>query len=110
MKKIGSISDFTTTRDRELYRNFLDLLRNARDVSLKEMYGLAAARPATRFWVSERRAAEVVSDIISGRRTDRLDRMYPLKRQMYLEIAARPDADGGGACALRVTCRRTCCK
>lgn len=95
MKKQGSTSDFITTRDSELYRNFLDILRAARNVPLRDMYGMAAQRSASRFWVSERRAAEVVSALLAARRRGAehekafLENMYPLKRRMYEEISAK---------------------
>lgn len=91
MKKNGSKSDFIDVRDKELYAHFRDVLRTTRDVSLREMFALAAARPVSRFWVSEPRAAVVVGALLRGE-AGVLDRMYPKRREMYEEIYRRVSA------------------
>lgn len=89
MKKIGSVSDFIPDRDRELHRNFMDILRNSAGVALRDMFGMAARRPCSRFWVSERHAAEVVSALIKGKKHDEFEKMFPKRREMYEEITRR---------------------
>ena len=66
MKKKGSKSDFTRQRDRELYAHFMDILSESRGVTLGEMFAMAARRPASRFWVSETRAAIVIGAASGG--------------------------------------------
>lgn len=86
MKKTGNTSDFKEDRDRDLMQNFIQVLKTATDTPLREMFGLAAARPARRFWVSEDRAAIVIGAM---RRGDVFPRMFPKRREMYQEIYRR---------------------
>ena len=88
MKKPGSTSDFISTRDRELYANFIQLLRNS-ELPLKDMFGAAAKMACSRFWVSERHAAEVISCMRRNADPERVERMYGQKRAMYCEILRR---------------------
>lgn len=86
MKKQGSTSEFTEQRNRELHASFLHVLRTERDVPLREMFGLAALRRCSRFWVSESRAADVIGRMIRG---DVLEGMNPKRREMFEEIYRR---------------------
>ena len=86
MKKIGNTSDFISDRNRELHRRFMDVLKNSSCLSLRDMYGAAAKKPASRFWVSESRAAIVVGAMMRGRN---LDKMYAKRREMFQEIFRR---------------------
>ena len=86
MKKIGSISDFKTLRDKELLARFREELAESRGVPLRDLFGRAARRPASRFWVSELRAAEVVSKMLKGEETSN---PVPQKARMYDEICRR---------------------
>jgi len=89
MKKRGSTSDFTGQRDRELYTAFLEELSTSRDIPLRDIFARAAARPASRFWVSERRAADVIGAMLRGANPDTVEKMYPRRREMYGEILRR---------------------
>lgn len=90
MKKEGSKSDFTAQRDKELYAAFVDVLRTADGATpLRDMYGMAARRPASRFWVSERRAADVIGAMMRGANAETLEKMYPQRRAMYEELYRR---------------------
>lgn len=73
-------------RDHELLMNFRRELAESRGVPLRELFGRAAKRPASRFWVSELRAAEVVSAMMRGVAPDN---MMPQKLKMYEEILRR---------------------
>lgn len=86
MKKRGSTSDFIVDRNRELHRHFIEILRNRTDVPLRQMFGVVAGCRASRFWVSERRAVDVVSRILRG---EDIGRMYAKRREMYQEITRR---------------------
>lgn len=89
MKKRGSTSDFTGQRDRELYKAFVEELQTSRGIALRDMFARAASRPASRFWVSERRAADVISIMLRGANPEMLEKMYPRRREMYEEILRR---------------------
>lgn len=86
MKKQGNVSDFLEDRDRDLHRSFMEVLRSSTDMPLREMFGAAAARPASRFWVSEGRAAIVISAMKRGMVSER---MFHKRREMFEEIYRR---------------------
>lgn len=86
MKKRGSISDFTVLRDQELLASFRQELMENRGGSLDELFVRAVHRPASRFWVSELRAAEVISAMLRG---EAPDNQLPKRREMYEEILRR---------------------
>ncbi len=88
MKKKGSVIEFTACRDAELHRAFMDVLRESPLTvrSLNQMFALAAASPCSRFWVSEERAAEVISALLAGKE---FPDMSQQKRRMYGEILRR---------------------
>lgn len=86
MKKKGSIIEFTEVRDRELHWNFMEILRTERGVPLRDMFGMAAWRKASRFWVSELRAAVVIGAMLRG---EDLGDMLPKRREMFEEIYRR---------------------
>lgn len=89
MKKKGNVIEFIEERDRELHARFMDILRTERDVPLREMFGMAARRKASRFWVSEPRAAIVIGAMMRG---ESLDGMVPKRREMFEEIYRRVTA------------------
>lgn len=86
MKKQGSKSDFISDRNRELHESFMEVLRTAGGVSLRDMFTLAVNRPASRFWVSENRAADVIGRMMRGIEDGD---MLPKRRDMYREILRR---------------------
>ena len=86
MKKPGSVAEFGQQRDEELLNAFKAQLRHLGSISLDEMFERAAKSPASRFWVSERRAAAVISKMLKG---DQILSMNPKKREMYFEIFRR---------------------
>lgn len=88
MKKKGSTAEYTSERDSELYAHFLELLRTA-DMPLGEMFGAAARRPCSRFFVSLERAAAVVVPMLRGAVTSLPESVYEGRRRMYAEIAGR---------------------
>ncbi len=89
MKRKGSTSDFIPQRNRELTARFRELLATAEGVPLRDMFGMAARQPCSRFWVAEERAAEVVSAILRGGDTSSF---LPQKKRMYEEICRRVEA------------------
>jgi hypothetical protein len=87
MKKIGAVTDFKEMRDRELTDAFRRLLREGVGSSLHELFELAAKQPASRFWVSEHRAAIVIRDMLY--RGEDLRGMKEQSQRMYREIYRR---------------------
>ncbi len=88
MKHKGSISDFSAQRDAELHRVFAVQLANPAVRDNATLYSNVVKSPCSRFWVSEIRAAEVVSAIRKGTVPSN---MHFEKRRMYDEIATRVD-------------------
>lgn len=87
MKKLGSTSDFTEARDKELLRTVRRRVMDPRCKSMTEVYAQAVMEPCSRFWVSERRAAEVISKMLRG--VDPDWKSVPLRRKMYQELCRR---------------------
>lgn len=87
MKKLGSTSDFTEARDKELLRAVRRRVMDPRCKSMTEVYAQAVTEPCSRFWVSERRAAEVISKMLRG--VDPDWKSVPLRRKMYQELCRR---------------------
>lgn len=54
---------------------------------MRDMFGMAARMPASRFWVSEVRAAEVISCMLRGEARD--PKQCEQKRRMYDELFRR---------------------
>lgn len=86
MKKKGAVSDFTKQRNEELKNAFKAQLHLLGTIPTEELFTRAAKMPASRFWVSERRAAEVISKMLKG---DMMFGMNRKKREMYVEILIR---------------------
>ncbi len=86
MKKIGSVSEFGPARDEELWRAYRSAIANSGVVTMDELYSMAAASPSSRFWVSERRASEVMGMILRG---ISLCFMTPMRQEMFREIFNR---------------------
>lgn len=92
MKRKGAIKEYNEQRDRELHARFIEVLRSSRDIPLRDLYVAAAHRPASRFWVGEERATEVISSLLRAEKSQReemLDSMLEKRREMYLEILTR---------------------
>ena len=86
MKKKGSVSDFKDERDRELLEAFKSQLHLLGSIETGKLFIRASEMPASRFWVSEQRAGVVISKLERG---DKLERMNPKRREMFLEIYRR---------------------
>lgn len=85
-KYFGSILDFTGQRNNDLMRAYREQLVKARFIVMPEIFELVAESPASRFWVSEERAAIVVAKMLAGKP---LPRMRSNKREMFDEIFRR---------------------
>ena len=87
MKKKCSYSEFNSQRKEHLLRGFRESVARQSRISAERAFRYAAERPAPRFWVSEERAAEVVSKIFVN--PGIMESMYKEKGEMYLEIYRR---------------------
>lgn len=86
MKYIGSILEFTRERNADLMRVYREKLAEASIIVMPVIFELVAQSPASRFWVSEERAAVVISAIESGKP---MPPMRSNKREMFEEIHRR---------------------
>ena len=86
MKYFGSILDFTRERNADLMRVYRDKLAEASVIVMPVIFELVAQSPASRFWVSEERAAIVISAMVAGKP---MPRMRSNKREMFEEIYRR---------------------
>lgn len=87
MKHIGSILEFTDLRNAELMRAYRSSIAGKTFIDISQVAEEVANSPTSRFWVSEERAAVVISAIERG--VPILDTMRPLKREMFEEIYRR---------------------
>lgn len=85
-KYFGSIMDFTQERNDDIMRAFRVQLAKANYIVMPEIFRLVAESPASRFWVSEERAAVEVSRMLVGKP---FSRMRANKREMFEEIYRR---------------------
>lgn len=91
MKKThGSIFEYEDERNKDLIRAYREQLdrhyHHEHTLSLKRVFKDVAESPSRRFWVSEERAAIVISEMMKGKK---LEKMGKMKREMYHEIYKR---------------------
>lgn len=87
MKHHGCTCDFILQRNKELMQAYRHVCGKRDFVVRREVCEEVANSPCSRFWVSEERAAAVVSGLLKGRYI--LDDMSRQKRDMFLEIFKR---------------------
>ncbi len=86
MKNFGSTVDFTHQRNADIMRVFRQKLSETDVIRMDDICRAVAESPSCRFWVSEERAAIVISSMESGRS---LPCMTETKREMFAEIHKR---------------------
>ena len=86
MKHLGSKSEFEEERNKELLKTYRRLVSEAEYIVPSVIYKKVVNEPASRFWVTEERAAVIISKIRKGHS---LERMHPNKREMFSEIYRR---------------------
>lgn len=86
MKNTGSTIEYAQERIDDLMRAYISYISSCSHISMPEVYECVVDMPASRFWVSEPRAAIVVSQIMNG---NDLRHMRPTKREMFFEIYRR---------------------
>lgn len=87
MKQPGTKVEYAEERVRDLMRAHDEYIDSCKYIRMNELYKVVVNKPSKRFWVSETRAALVVSAIMRGENV--LDRMWDSKKEMYIEIAKR---------------------
>lgn len=87
MKSFGCVLAFTRERNAALLKAYREQVDSARFIKLSEIGRKIVDSPSPRFWVSEERAAAVISAIMRGKPV--LDSMRPSKREMFEEIHRR---------------------
>lgn len=86
MKYFGSTVDFTHQRNAEIMRVYRQKIVEADVIRMDDICRQVAESPSSRFWVSEERAAIVISAMEAGRA---LPCMTGSKREMFAEIFRR---------------------
>ena len=86
VKYYGSILDFTQERNQELMRVYQEELSKAGYIVMPKIFEQVANSPCSRFWVSEERAAIVISTLLAGKV---IPNMRKNKREMFDEIFRR---------------------
>ena len=86
MKRKGSYFEYEQERNMDLLKAYHTALSECDVIRLDDIWFQIANMPASRFWVSEERAAIVISKIMRG---EELSEMRPCKREMFMEIYRR---------------------
>lgn len=92
MKHKGATMEYSEERINDLMRAYDEYISSCDYIRMPDVYNNIVNMPSRRFWVSDIRAALVVSAIIRGEA--KLESMWPQKREMYLEIYNRVMALG----------------
>ncbi len=87
MKHKGSVVEYADKRIADLMRAYTQYMASCKHISMPDVYHNIVNMPSSRFWVSDTRAALVISSIMRGERP--LRTMWPLKKEMYEEIYRR---------------------
>lgn len=86
MKNVGAIFEYEDERNRDLMRAYKEHLSSRENKDLQDVLSKVVNMPSKRFWVSEERAAIVISEMIRGRG---LNCKRNEKIEMYKEIYRR---------------------
>lgn len=88
MKHKGSTMEYSKERIRDLMRAYDEYISSCGHINMPNVYSAITDMPSRRFWVSEIRAALVISSIMRlGEKS--LKGMLPTKKEMYKEIYRR---------------------
>lgn len=79
--------EYSEERIRDLMRAYDEYVSSCKYIRMPDVYRNIVEMPSRRFWVSDIRATLVVSAMLRGE--DVLNGMWPLKREMYMEIHRR---------------------
>lgn len=87
MKHKGALMEYSQERSDDLMRAYDEYISSCDYIRMHDVYNNIVDMPSRRFWVSDIRAALVVSAMMRGEAD--LDSMWPLKKEMYEEIYRR---------------------
>lgn len=87
MKHKGATMEYSEERKKDLMRVYDEYISSCDYIRMSDVYEGVVNMPSARFWVSDIRAALVVSAIMRGEAA--LDEMWPLRKEMYEEIYRR---------------------
>ncbi len=108
MKHKGALMEYSQERSDDLMRAYDEYIQSCDYIRMPDVYNNIVNMPSRRFWVSDIRAALVISAMMRGEA--RLDKMCASKREMYEEIYRRvaimrekhPDKTTSELCAMVV--------
>lgn len=86
MKQKGSIFKYESQRNKELISAFKAIYSKKAPMNIDDIAREISKLPASRFWITETRAAIVISEMMRGKS---LRDMRPTKREMFNEIYER---------------------
>lgn len=86
MKHVGDVAEYITARNKDLYQVFREKLEAARQVRMSAIVSEVVKSPAKRFYISDRRAQDVITHLLSG---GSIDDMRPERKRMFMEIYRR---------------------
>ena len=86
MKRKGNKMIYADERIDDLMSCYFKYIRECPHINMNDVYAHIVEMPASRFWVSEKRASTIVYAISRG---DKLPSLRPLKRMMFEEIYRR---------------------
>lgn len=86
MKHKGSICEHVDERNRDLLRAFREVVSSGAYKTVPDIYKATANSPSSRFWVSEERAATVLTLMFAKKK---LPKMIKSKKEMFGEIFRR---------------------
>lgn len=87
MKHKGALMEYSRERSDDLMRAYDEYIASCDCIRMPDVYDKIVNMPSRRFWVSDIRAALVVSAMMRGEA--KLESMWPLRREMYEEICRR---------------------
>ena len=89
MKHRGNTFYYEDLRNRDLMRAYHSLLKSDKNIRLSDVYNKVVNMQSERFWVSEERAAIVVSAMLAGRPLIEVNVSAPARVEMFQEIYRR---------------------
>lgn len=87
MRKKHSTSEFSSQRNMHLLESFRSAIATQSRIETEKIFKTVAKARAPRFWVSEHRAAAIISKMLTG--DDPTATMTAEKREMFNEIFKR---------------------
>ena len=87
MKHKGALMEYFQERSDDLMRAYDEYIESCDYIRMPDVYNNIVNMPSRRVWVSDIRAALVVSAMMKGKA--HLEKMCPSKREMYEEIYSR---------------------